>query len=274
MSSQWNPSQNSRRVSCFDEWWCHSGGLSEEARGYDFQSNVQFSTGYHSLGRTAFGNFVYKMHSREENHPSRPVKLSRPGPSCHVVLPWVSNATCEMHSCPYIDLFPTWADTKLPFYVSQVPDSVAWKQGAFQHPWNNLIAYAFTPFALLRRPAKSVAFNKSHFGPGSSSLALKVVVCRSAVPSGGKTSWASLAVESSGPAALQEASQRSGDTATSHTEVVKWLVHEAGFSKEVAKVISLDFRRSTSFLYQGKLSRYLHWCQGGISLHARPLFCK
>ena len=51
----------------------------------------------------------------------------------------------------HIGLFATRANTKLPLYVSPVPDSLAWKQDAFQHPWNDLNAYAFPLFTLLRQ---------------------------------------------------------------------------------------------------------------------------
>ena len=37
-----------------------------------------------------------------------------------------------------------------------VPDLMAWKQDAFEHPWKDLGAYAFTPFALLRHVFSSV----------------------------------------------------------------------------------------------------------------------
>ena len=40
---------------------------------------------------------------------------------------------------------------KLPSYISPVLDPMAWKQDSFQHPWNDLSAFAFHRFALLRQ---------------------------------------------------------------------------------------------------------------------------
>ena len=58
----------------------------------------------------------------------------------------IPSARC---SVPHVELF---ASTKLPLYVSfAIPDPIVWKQDAFQHPWANLSAYAFFPFALLRQ---------------------------------------------------------------------------------------------------------------------------
>ena len=93
---------------------------------------------------------------------------------------------------------------------------------------------------------KSDAFDKSFLGPGNSFLASEEVVHTT---SGRRTSQSSLDVESSGPAVCQEDSQKSGDTSTPGVEVVKRLVHKAGFSKKVAEIIALDQRRSPACLY-------------------------
>ena len=55
---------------------------------------------------------------------------------------------------------------------------------------------------------------------------------------------------------------RPGGTASPHVEIMKHLVRKAGFSKEVEKLIALDLRGSTTALYRGKWSRFLHWCCG------------
>ena len=52
---------------------------------------------------------------------------------------------------PIIDLFATRLNRKLPVYCSPVPDPMAALEDAFQHPWDGLDAYAFPPFALIRR---------------------------------------------------------------------------------------------------------------------------
>ena len=60
------------------------------------------------------------------------------------------DAICEVYGRPFIDLFTTRANAKLPLYVSTVPGPMAWKQDAFQRQWNNLSVYTFPPFPLLR----------------------------------------------------------------------------------------------------------------------------
>ena len=47
---------------------------------------------------------------------------------------------------------------------------------------------------------------------------------------------------------------------TSCVEVVQQLIRWAGFSKEVAETIASDLRRFSACLYQGKWSRFIHWC--------------
>ena len=56
----------------------------------------------------------------------------------------------EIWGRPVIDLFATRHNRKLPIFCSAVPDPWALKEDAFQHPWDNLEAYAFPPFCLIR----------------------------------------------------------------------------------------------------------------------------
>ena len=64
------------------------------------------------------------------------------------------------------------------------------------------------------------------------------------------------------PSLRHEVSQRSRDAAFLCMEDVRWLVCKAGFLKEVAEVISSEWRRCTGCLYQRKWSRFLHWHHG------------
>ena len=50
-----------------------------------------------------------------------------------------------------MDLFATKLNAKLPLYVSPIPDEQAWTVDALNISWENLIAYAFPPSALLPR---------------------------------------------------------------------------------------------------------------------------
>ena len=48
-----------------------------------------------------------------------------------------------------MDLLATRLNIKLPLYVSPIPDPQAWAIDALNIPWENLVAYAFPPTALL-----------------------------------------------------------------------------------------------------------------------------
>ena len=52
---------------------------------------------------------------------------------------------------PQIDLFATNLNTKLPTYVSPIPDPQAWVVDALNISWKNIIGYTFPPTALLPR---------------------------------------------------------------------------------------------------------------------------
>ena len=63
----------------------------------------------------------------------------------HEALPQV----WEAFGKPMLDLFATSYSTRLPLYVSPVPDPRAWAVDAMAFPWTGLDLYAFPPFALL-----------------------------------------------------------------------------------------------------------------------------
>ena len=61
------------------------------------------------------------------------------------LLPGYSMPYAKCFGCSHMDLFATRANAKLPLYVSLGLDPMVWKQGAFQHTWNYLGAYASPP---------------------------------------------------------------------------------------------------------------------------------
>ena len=65
---------------------------------------------------------------------------------------------------------------------------------------------------------------------------------------------------------------RVGVAEASRLKTNKQLAGKARFCKEVAVVAFSDLRKSMACLYQGKWSRFLHWCWERILLHSRPLF--
>ena len=50
---------------------------------------------------------------------------------------------------PEVDLFATWINSKLPRYVSPVPDPQAWAIDAMAINWNNRFVYAYPPTKLI-----------------------------------------------------------------------------------------------------------------------------
>ena len=57
---------------------------------------------------------------------------------------------------PYVDLFATHLNHKLPLYVSPVPDPGAWDIDALNIDWMGLTAYAYPPTALLYRVIQKI----------------------------------------------------------------------------------------------------------------------
>ena len=63
--------------------------------------------------------------------------------------PKVFAKICQVWHKPTVDMFATADNTKLPVYVSPVPDPKAWKVDALSIPWQDLNGYAFCPVPVL-----------------------------------------------------------------------------------------------------------------------------
>ena len=63
--------------------------------------------------------------------------------------PQIFKQISKLWKSPQVDLFATSLNTKLPTYVSPIPDPQAWAVDALNISWENLVAYAFPPTALL-----------------------------------------------------------------------------------------------------------------------------
>ncbi len=64
---------------------------------------------------------------------------------------WVCNAFISRWGSPWVDLFATRLNNRLPLYVSPAPDLHAWRLDALTFLWSRLDGYAFPPFALIPR---------------------------------------------------------------------------------------------------------------------------
>ncbi len=63
--------------------------------------------------------------------------------------PAVARSLWKVWGQPHLDLFATQENSKLPVYVSPLPDTQAWKIDALSFSWTNLWMYAFPPIPLL-----------------------------------------------------------------------------------------------------------------------------
>ena len=71
--------------------------------------------------------------------------------------PQVFKSICKTYFTPMIDVFATAENTKLPIYVSPVPDERAYAVDAISFSWINLSLYMFPPTKLLSRVIRKLA---------------------------------------------------------------------------------------------------------------------
>ena len=94
------------------------------------------------------------------------------------LLPRVFEWICSVLGDPHVYLFATWVNTKLPLYASSVPDTMAWKQVAFQHPMDHLYSCAFP---LFEGSVKGFRPNQPLIDPASCAVSPEGVVHRPSV---------------------------------------------------------------------------------------------
>ena len=63
---------------------------------------------------------------------------------------------------PHAELFATHLNHKVPLYVYQVPDQLAWDIDALLIIWSGLTAYPYPPTALLHRVIQNQAMQLPH----------------------------------------------------------------------------------------------------------------
>ena len=102
--------------------WCHQNNVTLRAR--------------HVLGSL---NVIAEGLSRRNQIQPTEWSLSPP----------IFKQISKLWESPQVDLFATSMNKTLPTYVSPIPDPQAWAVDALNIPWENLVAYAFPPTALL-----------------------------------------------------------------------------------------------------------------------------
>ena len=55
-----------------------------------------------------------------------------------------------------MNLFATWLNHELPWFVSPYPDPRAWKVDAFSFEWKDMVAYAFPSPKLLHKVSRKL----------------------------------------------------------------------------------------------------------------------
>ena len=191
------------------EWLYYSSCLLKK-RGHHFKGIVQLAQEI-ILWREVHSGILSARYFLGKKHVLAD-QLSRPNqvlPTEWSLLPRVFNAVCKVFDCPIMDLLATQANVKLPLYVSQVPDSMAWKQhipaSLGQSPC--LCLSPTCPSSSVVVPHQT--FEEALLTSDRSSMALGVVH-QPVGSSGGRTSQTPLAVEPPRPASHQEISSWSG----------------------------------------------------------------
>ena len=123
----------------------HQGGMVSQTL-FLMASEITWWTKQHSVQLVA--SYILKRKTILSDQLSRPNQVLTTEWS---LLPQVSEGVCSIFGRPHLNLFATQANMKLQLYMSPVPDPLAWKQNAVQHPQGNPYACAFPPFALLRQ---------------------------------------------------------------------------------------------------------------------------
>ena len=84
--------------------------------------------------------------------------LSRRG---HTPTEWTLDASSvdsmwSVWGRPFVDMFATSRNAKLPTFVSPIPEETAWKVDALSFPWTGLFLYAFPPIILVKQVLQRV----------------------------------------------------------------------------------------------------------------------
>ena len=63
---------------------------------------------------------------------------------------------------PYIDLFASAENARLPVFCTRYPHPQAWATDALQIDWNSMFAYAFPPISLLPKVITKIEQERCH----------------------------------------------------------------------------------------------------------------
>ena len=155
---------------------------------------------------------------------------------------------------PQIDLFATNLNTKLPTYVSPIPDPQAWAVDVLNISWKNMIGYAFPPTALLPRVVQKLLSQQCRLiliapvvlGPGGTVTRHPETTPTNSL----STQTTTEQPIPHSPGIPQPPRMVSRSTA----------LQNQGFTAEVADRIAAPQRLSTRAIYASKWSVFERWC--------------
>ena len=161
---------------------------------------------------------------------------------------------------PQIDLFATNLNTKLPTYVSPIPDPQAWAVDALNISWKNMIGYTFPPHSTTTKSGPKVTVPGMQAHPDSPGMANEIVV----LGSGGTVSRPSKTTPTNSLTTQTKTEQPipCSPRVPQPPRMVSRssILQNQGFSAEVADRIAAPQRLSTRAIYALKWAVFERWC--------------
>ena len=163
--------------------------------------------------------------------------------------PQIFKRIAKIWEYPQVDLFATSKNKKLPTYVSPIPDPEAWAVDSLNISWDNMVAYAFPPTALLPRIIQK----------------LQSQLCRLILIAPGWPTKRPTQTTSSNTVTTQTTIEPSVPQPTGVPESPRVVSRSSalqaqGFSAEVADRIAAPQRLSTRRIYENKWMVFSKWC--------------
>ena len=175
--------------------------------------------------------------------------------------PQIFKRVCKMMGRPFIDLFATQFNHKLPLYMSPIPDPRAVAVDALSHDWTGMLANAFPPVEILHLVLSKIEREQC-----------QVILIAPALP---QASWyqtlLSLSVQTpielpatKKPAktvSIRQGSYKPGCNETPRLVLIQQALQKRGFSGQVSRMVSSSVRPSTNKVYDTKWTIFAAWCE-------------
>ena len=181
--------------------------------------------------------------------------------------PEVFQAICARWHQPQVDLFATRFNSKLPQFVSPVPDPQAWAVDTLSLSWEDLNPYAFPLVAILGKVVEKL----------QDCPCTRIILIAPGWPNM-PWFWDLVAMSGQIPLCLPslviqpDPAQESIKTEPTYLAPRATPIKEQGFSEAVAARIESSQRGSTRSVYEAKWSIFTKWCLNNqVDFRAPPL---